>query len=283
MNPDDPKLTAFALDELDEPERSTVARQVQASPEAQRFIAETREMAQALRNEFSTALGTEGPVATNLIDIHDEPWFWSRARPLAMAAAVATIAVIGAIVLGNFRSRHDFSMASPGRTPEIQAEEPPASEDAAQLNEVPNPLRRDIGQRIERIVIGELDADPRLENGEMRVIETINDFYRLQHLRQRLTLPALSRKEHRNVAGRAYGLMFLDGHGRIVACATFYRVPDFGFVLQPSKHGSEKNGHYFPNRGNTPLPGEWQPGIDYLGCVIPFPDWNECIGYSPGV
>src|ERR1043166_1107671 len=286
MSLNDPKLTAYALDELDEPEKSIIAQDVQESPEAQRFVAETREMARALRDEFSAGPSKETLVATNLIDIREEPLFWSRARPLAIAAAVAIVAVIGTIVVGNFKSRRDFSAASPERTTEIQAEETPQSEafsEAIGPNEVPNPLRRDIGQRIERVVIGELDADPRLENGEMRVIETINDFYRLQHLRQRLTLPALLRKAHRNVARHAYGLMFLDGHGRVVASATFYRVPDFGFVLQPSKHGSEKDGHYFPNRGDAPLPGQWQPGIDYPSYAIPFPDWGECIGYSPGV
>ena len=38
----------------------------------------------------------------------------------------------------------------------------------------------------------------------------------------------------------------------------------------------------FPGRGNAALPGDWESGIDYLRYAIPFPDWNECIGYSPG-
>jgi hypothetical protein len=42
MNIDDPKVTAFALDELDEPERSTIAREIAALPEAQRAVDETR-------------------------------------------------------------------------------------------------------------------------------------------------------------------------------------------------------------------------------------------------
>ena len=43
MNLDDPKLTAFALNELDEPERSQVAQAIAESPEAQRAVDETRE------------------------------------------------------------------------------------------------------------------------------------------------------------------------------------------------------------------------------------------------
>jgi len=42
MSPDDPKLTAFALDELDEPEKSAIARALANSPEAQRFVADAQ-------------------------------------------------------------------------------------------------------------------------------------------------------------------------------------------------------------------------------------------------
>src|ERR1051325_9760653 len=45
MNTDDPKLTAFALDELAEPERSTIARAIADSPQAQRYVEKTRELA----------------------------------------------------------------------------------------------------------------------------------------------------------------------------------------------------------------------------------------------
>jgi len=306
MNLDDPKLTAFALDELDESERSTIAREVEASPEAQRFVAETRRLARSLQRELAVELQREKialpskndgfPAAhhttrrtgdrRSLVDIPEEPWFWSRARPLALAATIAILAILGAIVFGNFKSRQNSSIASSGRLGEIEAEERPPTEispEPVRPDSIPNPLRHDVAQRIKRVVIGELDADPHLENGEMRVIEMIDDFYRLQHLKQRLTIPSLSKKAPRNVAERAYELMFLDGNGRVVASATFYRVPNFGFVLQPSKHGSEKNGHYFPNHGDASLPGQWQPGIDYLSYAIPFPDWGEGIGYSPGV
>ena len=59
MKLDDPKLTAFALNELNEPERSTMAQAVAESPEAQRFVAETREMARALEREFAVELQSE--------------------------------------------------------------------------------------------------------------------------------------------------------------------------------------------------------------------------------
>src|SRR3954465_9749974 len=82
MNLDDPNLTAFALDELDEPEKSAMANAIASSPEAQRYVNETRVLAQALKHEFVAELS----LPTNLVDIRDDPWFWSKVRPLALAA-----------------------------------------------------------------------------------------------------------------------------------------------------------------------------------------------------
>jgi anti-sigma factor RsiW len=100
MNPDNPKLTAYALDELDEIERQAIARAVSTSPEAQRKIQETLTMARLLRTEFAAELehpadAAAKPLSANLSDIRDDPWFWTRARPLAIAAGLAVFAVIG--------------------------------------------------------------------------------------------------------------------------------------------------------------------------------------------
>jgi Uncharacterized protein YfbK, C-terminal/von Willebrand factor len=111
MNLDDPKLTAFALDELDEPEKSTIARAVAQSPEAQRFVAATRQLARTLQEEFVRA----DPTSTNLIDIREEPLFWARLRPLAIAAAVVLCALAVSIFLG----RH--ATAPSQRVSEIEA------------------------------------------------------------------------------------------------------------------------------------------------------------------
>ena len=136
--------------------------------------------------------------------------------------------------------------------------------------------------RIERIVIGEFDVDPHLESGELRLIEVINDAYRIQRLRQRLTIPVLSKERSRTLGGHhTYGLIFLDRTGAIVASARFCHLPDSGFVLQPLQNVYERNGRYFIGRGAV-LPGNWQSDVDYSAYAIPFPDWNECIGYAPG-
>ena len=99
MNTDDPKLTAFALDELDEPERSTIARKVAESPEAQRVVDETRELARALKSEFAVELNKKTRSSPNLSDIRDDPWFWGIGRPLAIAAVLAVFAIIAGVTV----------------------------------------------------------------------------------------------------------------------------------------------------------------------------------------
>jgi len=106
INLDDPKLTAFALGELDEPERSTIAREIADSPEAQRVVDETRELASALKNEFAVGLEKETAVRANLIDIRDDPWFWSIARPLAIAAMIAICALVASIAVVSLKRPH---------------------------------------------------------------------------------------------------------------------------------------------------------------------------------
>ncbi len=110
MNIDDPKLTAYALDELDEAERAAILEEVATSPEVQREVQETQTMARLLRKEFAAEAerlrhrentdATKAPLSANLGDIRDDPWFWTRARPLAIAAVFAVFAVIGLAIFG---------------------------------------------------------------------------------------------------------------------------------------------------------------------------------------
>src|SRR5262249_34731942 len=100
MNVDDPKLTAYALDELDEPERSAIARATADSPEVQRFVAETQELARALRSQYRLEL-QRGLVAPRKLTAFQGDAFWSKAGPLAIAALIAVLAVIGAVMFSN--------------------------------------------------------------------------------------------------------------------------------------------------------------------------------------
>ena len=139
MNIDDPKLTAYALDELDEAERAGILGEVAASPEVQREVQETQTMARLLRKEFAAEAeqlrhrentdATKAPLSANLSDIRDDPWFWTRARPLAIAAVFAVFAVIGLAIFGSNKLREkeiaeadQRSTTIPPRSRAIEAE-----------------------------------------------------------------------------------------------------------------------------------------------------------------
>jgi Ca-activated chloride channel family protein len=133
MNPDDPKLTAYALGELEEPERSTVARAVAESSEAQRVVDDIRDLAGALKTEFATELEKEMPAlagshgvggSRSLIDIRDDPWFWLIARPLAIAAVLAVLAVVSGVAV--FSLRHENLRVAQGHRIELPVGPKPA-------------------------------------------------------------------------------------------------------------------------------------------------------------
>ena len=104
MNVDDPKLTAYALNELDEPERSAIGRAVADSPEVQRFVAETQEFARGLRSQYQLEL-QRGFVAPKALTAIEGDGFWSKAGPLAIAALIAVFAVVGAVMFSGNESR----------------------------------------------------------------------------------------------------------------------------------------------------------------------------------
>ena len=104
MNIDDPKLTAYSLDELDEPERSAIARATADSAEVQRFVAETQDLSRALRSQYRIELQRELIASGKLLAIHGDA-FWSQAGPLAIAALIAVLAVVGAVVFSSNESR----------------------------------------------------------------------------------------------------------------------------------------------------------------------------------
>src|SRR6267154_1311909 len=133
MNVDDPKLTAYALDELDEPERSAIARETADSPDVQRFVTETQNLARTLRSQYRVELQRELITA-----IHGDA-FWSKAGPLAIAALLAVLAVVGAVVF----SSNEWRISTPTGSPlphDLAGEHanqfaPVEAEDAARLSQ----------------------------------------------------------------------------------------------------------------------------------------------------
>jgi hypothetical protein len=140
MNVDDPKLTAYALGELVEPEQSAIARATADSPEVQRFVAETQELARVLRSHYRLELQRKLVAPGKLTAIQDDA-FWSKAGPLAIAALIAVLAVVGAVVFSSNESR--ISPASSSNLPRHLAGDrtqpnqfaPVEAEDAAGSNQ----------------------------------------------------------------------------------------------------------------------------------------------------
>jgi hypothetical protein len=286
MNVDDPRLTAYALGELSANERVEIEKLLNQSPEARQFVNETRAFAVMMRNEYSrpAAPGSDRPA--NLTDIRDDPWFWSRARPLAIAALIALVAVLGAILLGPYKGQRNPAAATdqPFEYADVEAEQKvDASTKAGGPNAILNPLRAVTLGRAERVVIGELPPDADSNRAELRIIETITDSGRLSRLTNRLATKDLSKNYNHKSASSSYQLIFLDANGQILAAVSFRFLDGVGFVLQPLPRAYASGGRYFVGNETPVLPGNWDSDVDYAAYIIPFPDWQECIGYSPGV
>ncbi|MGH8095368.1 MAG: YfbK domain-containing protein [Chthoniobacterales bacterium] len=103
MNLDDPKLTAYALDELAGAEKEQMETAVATSPEAQEFVRELRVLFGNLRAEYDAEREMHPIPHANIVPLapKDEPW--SISRRLALAAALAILAVIGAIAIGTVK------------------------------------------------------------------------------------------------------------------------------------------------------------------------------------
>lgn len=110
LNPDDPKLTAYALGELSEEERAAVAKAVGESREAQEWVAEVRALAATVRAEFAADLEERKPL--NIMPLPGPRSFWSdnRFASISLAALLAVFAIIAAALFGP-ASRERSSLA----------------------------------------------------------------------------------------------------------------------------------------------------------------------------
>jgi Ca-activated chloride channel family protein len=111
MNVDDPRLTAYALGEVGGEERAEIEKLLRASAEAQQFVDETRAFTDTLKNAYRDESAAEEKRPVNLVDIRDDPWFWSVGRPLAIAAAIALLAIVGAVAVGRYQ-RSDVAVTN---------------------------------------------------------------------------------------------------------------------------------------------------------------------------
>ncbi|HEY4283704.1 MAG TPA: von Willebrand factor type A domain-containing protein [Chthoniobacterales bacterium] len=101
MNPDDPKLTDYALGELSEPERKLVEKQLRNSPDAQAFVTETRELAATLKSAYKEELEMAKEEPSNVLPLPYARLFWSERRwpTFAVAALLIGSLLIAAVAL----------------------------------------------------------------------------------------------------------------------------------------------------------------------------------------
>lgn len=166
---------------------------------------------------------------------------------------------------------------------------------SVESDSVSNPLPRATVKKIRSAIVGtwasneetkaigsseELSTIVSKKEWEIKVLEIIKDPYRLEKLKIILGTPKLQKKQA--FIGATYQLIFLDQNGRIVAAASFFLAPKVGYVLNLSPNAFEKDGRYYHGWGTQRVPGNWGSTIDYRNYVIPFVNWNEAIGYTPG-
>ena len=164
MNVDDPKLTAYALDELKESERSAIARATADSPEVQRFVAETQDLARALRAQYRVELQRELTARRKLTTL-DGDAFWSKAGPLAIAALIAILAVVGAVIFSSSDSHISTPLGS-NLSPQL-------ARDRAQSNQFA-PLEAEDGARLSQNENFEADAGPYAFTGERPFVSVMS-------------------------------------------------------------------------------------------------------------
>ena len=103
INLDDPKLTAYALDELTGQEKAEVETAVSASPEAQEFVKELRLLSGNLRAEYASERDTHVTASRNVIPLEKKRRTMEPVSWLGLAAAVVLCASLVAVAIGTLR------------------------------------------------------------------------------------------------------------------------------------------------------------------------------------
>jgi uncharacterized protein DUF3520/protein with von Willebrand factor-like domain len=131
INLDDPKLTAYALDELSGAEKSEMEKAVAESPEAQAYVDELRELCLDLTSEYEAERRSRVAPRANIIPIAELDRPWTPSRRFAFAAAIAVCALIGAVVVARVKlggtsdlrsSAHRASAAKQDNAQVVEAE-----------------------------------------------------------------------------------------------------------------------------------------------------------------
>src|SRR2546423_842962 len=106
VNLDDPNLTAFALGELEPDDHAKMVEAIADSPEAQSYVAETRQLSRLLRAEYEAdrqqpadSIPEKRQRLTNVVWTEEQRRSSSRYQWGSLAAMLAIFAVIGAVAI----------------------------------------------------------------------------------------------------------------------------------------------------------------------------------------
>ena len=104
MNPDDPKLTAYALGELSDRERESIEQELAKSPEARAQVAQTQQIAEDLKRAFRAELDHNGQEPRNVLPLPYARLFWSERQWPGIAIAALLIASLAIAAMLVWRS-----------------------------------------------------------------------------------------------------------------------------------------------------------------------------------
>ncbi|HEY3663661.1 MAG TPA: von Willebrand factor type A domain-containing protein [Chthoniobacterales bacterium] len=149
INLDDPKLTAYALDELSGAEKTEMERAIAGSREAQEFIREIRLLSGNLRAEYDAERASHPVAQTNMVPLPQEDVPWSMSRRLALAAAIVLCAALGVVAIGTinrggFGSHNELAshaVAPGGNFPSGVSDSPVEGVDRAPTDQVQSLLK----------------------------------------------------------------------------------------------------------------------------------------------
>ena len=125
FDPEDPRLTAYALDELPDPaERAAVEQILERSPEARATLHEIRALTAALRTEYEherlLASGEGAAMPDNVIAMTPRGQAWPRRLLLAAALLLLTASVV------RLTGPHHTTIPSNGQPAAKSADKPPS-------------------------------------------------------------------------------------------------------------------------------------------------------------
>lgn len=189
MSPDDPKVTAYALNELSEEERRAVEKSLRDSPELDAVVREIHAVADELGAAFKAELHLTTEEPHNVLPMPYGRLFWSERRwpALAMVAALILVFCVIAGLLWRGGSSPTLAISNQPDLPEITVEDESPASSGPEQSPGERPFVSATTQRITRLplrlgtgsfarVRNYIAAGVRPPTNEVRIEELVNAF-----------------------------------------------------------------------------------------------------------